>query len=129
MLVLSFPHAIALGLLAGLLEFIPVAGWMISATSIVTLGVLTHSHWIWMAALLALWRMLMDYWIAPRVMGHELEIHPLLAIFAVMMGGAIGGIVGVYLSSRSDEAARWAADTMLKLFHAARPLNNQEIDH
>jgi predicted PurR-regulated permease PerM len=32
------------------------------------------------------------------VMGHELEIHPLLAIFALMVGGAAGGIVGIYLS-------------------------------
>jgi hypothetical protein len=39
--------------------------------------------------------MLMDSWIAPNVMGHELEIHPLLAIFTLMVGGAIGGIVGV----------------------------------
>jgi predicted PurR-regulated permease PerM len=31
-------------------------------------------------------------------MGHELEIHPLLAIFAVMVGGEIGGIVGIYLA-------------------------------
>ena len=31
-------------------------------------------------------------------MGHELEIHPLLAIFALMVGGAVGGIVGIYLS-------------------------------
>jgi len=40
----------------------------------------------------------MDYGISPRVMGHELEIHPLLAIFTVMVGGAVGGIVGIYLS-------------------------------
>jgi len=33
-----------------------------------------------------------------RVMGHELEIHPLLAIFTLMVGGAVGGIVGIYLS-------------------------------
>jgi predicted PurR-regulated permease PerM len=51
-----------------------------------------------MAALLGLWRMVMDYGISPRVMGHELEIHPLLAIFTVMVGGAVGGIVGIYLS-------------------------------
>jgi predicted PurR-regulated permease PerM len=51
-----------------------------------------------MAALLGVWRMLMDYWIAPAIVGHELEFHPLLAIFTVMVGGAIGGIVGVYLS-------------------------------
>jgi len=98
MLALGFPYAITLGVAAGVLEFIPLAGWMISATTIVGVGVLTNSHWIWMAALLGLWRIIMDYGIAPKIMGHELELHPLLAIFAVMVGGEIGGIVGIYLS-------------------------------
>ena len=98
MLLLGFPNAIVLGVLGGILEFVPVAGWMTAAAIIVTAGVLTHSHWIWMLALLAVWRILMDYGIAPRVMGHQLEIHPLLAIFALMVGGAVGGIVGIYLS-------------------------------
>jgi predicted PurR-regulated permease PerM len=98
MLVLGFPNAIPLGILAGILEFIPVAGWMTAAATIVTAGVLTHSHWIWMLTLLGIWRILMDYAIAPRVMGHELEIHPLLAIFTLMVGGAVGGIIGIYLS-------------------------------
>jgi len=98
MFVLGFPNAIALGILAGILEFIPVAGWMIAAVTIVSAGALTHAHWIWMLALLVVWRILMDYFIAPRVMGHELEIHPLLAIFTLMVGGAVGGIVGIYLS-------------------------------
>jgi predicted PurR-regulated permease PerM len=98
MLVLGFPNAIVLGVLAGILEFIPVVGWITAAAIIATAGVLTHSHWIWMLALLAVWRILMDYGIAPRVMGHQLEIHPLLAIFALMVGGAVGGIAGIYLS-------------------------------
>ena len=85
-------------LLLGILEFIPVAGWMIAATTIVTFGILAHCQWVWMAVLLGVWRMLIDCWIAPRVLGHELEIHPLLAIFTLMAGGAIGGFVGVYLS-------------------------------
>jgi predicted PurR-regulated permease PerM len=98
MLVLGFPNAIVLGVFAGMLEFIPVAGWITAAAIIVTAGVLTHAHWIWMLALLVVWRILMDYAIAPRVMGHELEIHPLLAIFTLMVGGAVGGIAGIYLS-------------------------------
>jgi predicted PurR-regulated permease PerM len=98
MLVLGFPHPLALGVIAGILEFIPIAGWMMAAATIVSAGALAHSHWIWMLALLAAWRVCMDYAISPRVMGHELEIHPLLAIFTVMVGGAVGGIVGVYLS-------------------------------
>ena len=98
MLLLRFPNAIVLGVLAGILEFIPAAGWMTAAAIIVTAGALSHSHWIWMLVLLVVWRILMDYGIAPRVMGHELEIHPLLAIFTLMVGGAVGGIVGIYLS-------------------------------
>jgi len=98
MFILGFPNALVLGILAGVLEFIPVAGWMAAAATIVSVGALSHSHWIWMLALLCTWRVLMDYWIAPRVMGHELEIHPLLAIFTLMVGGAVGGIIGIYLS-------------------------------
>jgi predicted PurR-regulated permease PerM len=98
MLLLGFPHAIALGLLGGLLEFIPVVGWMTSATAILLVGYFTHSHLLWMAALLGFWRVFMDYFISPRVVGENLEIHPLLVIFAVMIGGEIGGIVGIYLS-------------------------------
>jgi predicted PurR-regulated permease PerM len=98
MLLLGFPNAIVLGLVAGILEFIPVAGWMLAAGTILTVGFVTHAHWIWMLLLLVLWRVLMDYAIAPRVMGHELELHPLLAIFTMMIGGAVGGIVGIYLS-------------------------------
>ena len=98
LLILRFPHAIALGVLAGILEFIPMAGWITAAATIVTVGVLTQSHWIWMAALLGVWRVLMDYWIAPRVLGHELEIPPLIAIFTLMVGATVGGLPGVYLS-------------------------------
>jgi predicted PurR-regulated permease PerM len=98
MLVARFPHALALGVLGGALEFVPVAGWMASAAVILTVGALTHSHWIWMAALLGLWRLIMDYFISPRVVGHNLEVHPLLVIFAVMVGAKIDGIVGIYLS-------------------------------
>lgn len=95
---LRYPHALALGILAGTLEFIPIAGWITAATTIVGIGIITHGHWIWMAALLGIWRILIDYWIAPRVLGHELDVHPLLAIFTLMVGGAVGGFVGIYLA-------------------------------
>jgi predicted PurR-regulated permease PerM len=131
-LVLGFPHAIALSLLGGILEFIPVAGWMISAATIISVGTFTHSHWIWMAALIGVWRMLMDYWIAPQVMGHELEIHPLLAIFTLMVGGAVGGIVGIYLSVPLIAALRvlWHRSVLLRSHpeRATAPLSASKTD-
>jgi len=98
LLILGVPHALALGIVAGCLEFIPIAGWMIAAATIVGVAVLTHSHWIWIAVLLGIWRILMDYWIAPRVFGRELELHPLVAIFTLMIGASVGGLAGAYLS-------------------------------
>jgi predicted PurR-regulated permease PerM len=98
MLLAGFSNAIVLGLLAGILEFIPIAGWIMAAGTILAVGFVTHAHWIWMSLLFLLWRLCMDYGIAPRVMGHELELHPLLAIFTMMVGGSVGGIVGIYLS-------------------------------
>jgi predicted PurR-regulated permease PerM len=96
--VLRYPHALALGILAGVLEFIPIAGWITAASIIIIFGIVTHSHWIWTGVLLAIWRILIDYWIAPRVLGRELEMHPILAIFTLMVGAAVGGFAGVYLA-------------------------------
>ena len=98
MLALRFPYAIALGLLGGALEFLPMVGWIISAAVILTVGFLTHSPWIWMAALVVAWRLVQDYVNSPRIMGNSLELQPLTVVFALMVGGQVGGIAGVYLS-------------------------------
>ena len=98
MLVLGFPDAIALGLLGGALEFLPAVGWIISAGAILTLGFLTHAHWIWMAALLIVWRLAQDYVNLPHIMGGSLELQPLTVVFALMVGGQVGGIAGIYLA-------------------------------
>jgi predicted PurR-regulated permease PerM len=98
MLVLRFPHAIVLGILGGLLEFIPVLGWTSTFAAVVGVGMLNHSHWVRMAALLGIWRVIQDYFATPRIMGSHLKIHPLAAIFGVLVGAEIGGIVGIYLA-------------------------------
>ena len=98
LLIVGVSHAFALGILAGCLEFIPIAGWMIAAATLVGVAVLSHSHWIWIVVLLGIWRILMDYWIAPRVFGRESELHPLVAIFTLMIGASVGGLAGAYLS-------------------------------
>ena len=42
--------------------------------------------------------MVLDYVISPRVMGASVELHPLAALFGILAGGEIAGILGVYLS-------------------------------
>src|SRR5271166_3162468 len=98
MLVLGFPYAIALGALGGALEFLPAVGWIASAAAILTIGFLTHSHWIWMSGLIVVWRLVQDYVNSPRIMGDNLQLQPLTVVFALMVGGQVGGIAGLYLS-------------------------------
>jgi len=99
MLLLGFPYAIALGLIGGALEFLPAVGWVASAAMILTIGFLTHAHWIWMALILVLWRLVQDYVNSPRIMGDNLQLQPLTVLFALMVGGQVAGIAGLYLSA------------------------------
>jgi len=106
LLLLRFPYTIALACLGGLLEFIPVVGWTSTFALIVGIGLVNHLHWLWMAVLLGLWRVLQDYVATPRIMGQQLKIHPLGAIFAVLVGAQLGGITGIYLSVPAMAAFR-----------------------
>src|SRR5208283_307502 len=68
-------------------------------------GAVNHAHW-WMILLLIVWRVAQNYFTYPRIMGRQLEIHPLAAIFAVLVGAAIGGVVGIYLAVPLTAALR-----------------------
>ena len=52
----------------------------------------------WMAGLLLLWRLVQDYVNSPRIMGDSLKLQPLTVVFALIVGGQLGGIAGLYLS-------------------------------
>ncbi len=98
MALLGFPYPIALGVLGGALEFVPIAGWILAAAVMLTSGWLTHAHWIWMAGLIAIWRIVLNFVISPRIMGDRLELPPIAVFFALMAGGQIAGVPGVILS-------------------------------
>lgn len=96
---LQFPYALVLGVAGGLMEFIPVVGPLVAAGVILGIGFLAaYPHLLLILLFLAVWRVVQDYVVSPRVMGGKVELHPLAAIVAVLMGSELGGVVGVYLS-------------------------------
>jgi predicted PurR-regulated permease PerM len=92
------PYALMLGTAGGILEFIPVVGPLVGAALILVVALLTGAHWIIVLIILVAWRLIEDYVVSPRVMGKTMELHPLAAIFGVLAGGEIAGVLGVYLS-------------------------------
>jgi predicted PurR-regulated permease PerM len=96
---MRMPYALVLGTLGGLLEFIPVVGPLVAAVTIVSVALLmSYPHWLALIVFLGVWRLIQDYVSSPRIMGHSMELHPLAAIFGVMAGGEVAGILGIFLS-------------------------------
>ena len=97
--IMRVPYALVLGTLGGVLEFVPVVGPLAAALVIVSVALLlSYKHWLILIIFLVIWRLLQDYVSSPRIMGESMELHPLAAIFGVMAGGEVAGILGVYLS-------------------------------
>jgi predicted PurR-regulated permease PerM len=97
--IMGVPYALVLGTLGGVLEFIPVVGPLAAALAIVSVALLmSYQHWLILVIFLGVWRLVQDYVSSPRIMGESMELHPLAAIFGVMAGGEVAGILGIYLS-------------------------------
>ncbi|MGA8538775.1 MAG: AI-2E family transporter, partial [Terriglobales bacterium] len=93
------PFALMLGTAGGALEFVPLAGPLLAGTAMMIVAIFAgYQHWAFLLLFLCLWRMVLDYVISPRIMGVSVELHPLAALFGILAGGEIAGILGVYLS-------------------------------
>ena len=98
-LLMGVPYAVVLGIAAGVLEFIPLAGPL-------TIGILAvgfaafHSLALAIGVLLFLLvlRAVQDYVVYPRLVGVGTHMHPLAVILAILCGGALGGLMGVFLA-------------------------------
>lgn len=92
-------YSLVLGTVGGLLEFIPVVGPLVAAVVIISVSLLlSYPHWLAIIIFLGVWRLIQDYVTSPRIMGRSVELHPLAAIFGVMAGGEVAGILGIFLS-------------------------------
>ena len=97
--VMGVQYFLVLGTIGGLLEFVPVVGPLAAGVIIVGVALLTgYKHWVALLVILIVWRLVQDYVSSPHIMGEKMELHPLAAIFGVMAGGEVAGILGIYLS-------------------------------
>ena len=96
---LGLPYPLVFGVGAGLLEFIPLVG-PISLGAVAVLVASFHAwrHALLVFAFLAIYRVIQDYVIYPRLISRSVEVHPILVILAVLSGAELGGVVGVFLS-------------------------------
>ena len=93
------PYSLLLALIAGVLEFIPVAGPLLGAViATIVAAASGYPHWGAMVIFFLVYRMFQDYVIQPYLMSSGVEVHPAAVLFGVLAGEQIAGVPGMLLS-------------------------------
>jgi predicted PurR-regulated permease PerM len=99
--------AVLLSVLAGVLELLPIIGPIISAIPAVILGLTAGLNAAVAAVLLYLLiQQVENHVLVPKIQGDAVELHPSIVIMAIVVGGAIAGILGAILAVPLTAAGR-----------------------
>ena len=99
LLIFVVPYAILLALLVALLDLIPVIG-STAGGAIVSLVALTVSLPVAIATLgfYIAYRLAEDYLIVPRILGRTVQVPAVVTVVALLVGGALMGIIGALVA-------------------------------
>ena len=100
MTIMGIKYAPLLGFFIGIFNMIPFIGAIIATViaAIITLITGGLSQAIWMLIVVIILQQIDANIINPKIVGKSLKISPLLVLFAVTLGGAYFGILGMFLA-------------------------------
>jgi predicted PurR-regulated permease PerM len=114
-LVIGLPSALALGILGGLLEFLPSIGhgiWLATASG-VALFVgsvwMPLPNWIFALILIGIHLVFQQFdlnYLIPRIIGRKVHLSPLVVILGIVAGASIAGVLGIVLAAPTIASAR-----------------------
>lgn len=97
--VFKLPYALTLAVATGLFEVVPILGPIVAG---VVAGSVAFFHepilGLYVVLFITVTRLIVDYWLAPKVMGHQVGVHPLAVIFSVLVMAELIGPVGIFLA-------------------------------
>jgi predicted PurR-regulated permease PerM len=99
---LDFRYGIVLGLISGALKFLPYIGTAIGLTVTLATAVSQGGWDGWLIAGIAATFLVVEIIessiLSPRIIGDRVHMPPALVIFAVLLGGKLLGIIGVFIA-------------------------------
>ena len=100
MSIIGVKYAVLLGFMIGLFNIIPYFGAIVAVAISILITIITGgvSQTLMMAIVVIILQQIDSNIINPKIIGNSLEISPLLVIFAVTVGGAYWGVLGMFLA-------------------------------
>ena len=98
--ILNVRFAVSLGFLLGVANMIPKFGSIFASIAVIILTFITGGagQGILTAILLTILQQIDGNVIGPKIMGDALKINPILVFFAITVGGAYFGVIGMFIS-------------------------------
>jgi predicted PurR-regulated permease PerM len=112
-------YAVLLSVIAGILELVPIIGPIIAAVPAVLLAATAGLESVVAALVLyTLVQQVENNFLVPKIQGDAIELHPAAVIFAIVIGGALAGLLGAILALPIVAAFR---DVVRYLFRRLSP--------
>lgn len=114
-ILLGLPFALTMGVLAGLLEFLPSVGHGIWLTIASILAFFLGSTWIpipnwaFMLILIGIHLVFQQFdlnYLIPRIIGRSVHLPPLIVILGIVTGAVLAGVLGILLAAPTIASAR-----------------------
>lgn len=97
----GFDVALPVGILTGLLIFIPYVGFALGLLLALSAALLQFGDLYGLLAVAAIYgigQVVESFFLTPRLVGEKIGLHPLAVIFALMAFGQLFGFVGVFIA-------------------------------
>ena len=96
---LRVPAAFMLAVLAGVCDFVPIIGFFVALTPAVLVALtISPGTAAAVAGLYGLCSVIENYAIAPKLYGHHLKVSRVAVLLGLVIGAALGGIIGALLA-------------------------------
>lgn len=101
--------AIVIGVVAGLLSFIPYVGGAIALGLALLMSLIDWNGWmqlVWVGVAYGVIQVLEGFVITPRVVGEKVGLSPIWVLFALMVGGELFDFLGILLALPAAAVAK-----------------------
>lgn len=99
MVILDIPYPLVIGLLAGVVEMVPVVGPIIGAVPPILLSLAEGSAVMVQVIVFYVVVQQMDsHVVMPKLMGSIIRVHPVAIILGVLVGGHLYGVIGMMIA-------------------------------
>lgn len=108
-MVFRVPLALTIGMISGFLNFVPYLGTLtglVLAVSFTALDGAGPGRLIGVLAVFAVVQSVEGYYLTPKLLGESLNLHPLVVLLGLVIGGNLFGLLGIILAVPVIAAAK-----------------------